>query len=297
MYIDKYGKKRFKVNLHMHTSLSDGHASPAAAAQRYLSEGYDAVAFTDHWVYGKEQTLNGLTVLSGAEYNTYHGDSRKGVYHIVGIGMEYDPGLTPWETPAQDAIDAIHEAGGIAILAHPAWSLNTLEQIKGLRDIDATEIYNSVSATHKFNRPDSSLIVDMLGAQGIYFPLVAADDTHEYDYDTCISYIMVEAEDNSAASIMKGIREGKYYASQGPEVHIRREGNEIVAETSACKQITFHSNLAWSDNFRTRYGDALTEERYVISPDESFVRVEVIDGWGRRAWSQIIPIPENETIV
>ena len=262
MYIDKYGKKRYKVNLHMHTSLSDGHASPAAAAQRYLSEGYDAVAFTDHWVYGKEQTVNGLTVLAGGEYNTYHGDSRKGVYHIVGVGMEYDPGLTPWETPAQDCIDA-------------------------------TEIYNSVSATHKFNRPDSSLIVDMMGAQGVYLPLVAADDTHEYDYDTCISYIMVEAEDNSAASIMKGIREGKYYASQGPEVHIRREGNEIVAETSACKQITFHSNLAWSDNFRTRYGDALTEERYVISPDESFVRVEVIDGWGRRAWSQIITIPEN----
>ena len=49
MRIDRDGKKRYKVNLHMHTSRSDGHATPAEAAQRYLSEGYDAVAFADHW--------------------------------------------------------------------------------------------------------------------------------------------------------------------------------------------------------------------------------------------------------
>lgn len=294
MKYDIYGKKRYKVNLHMHTSRSDGHATPAEAAQRYLSEGYDAVAFTDHWVYGKQQTLNGLTILSGIEMNTYHGDSRKGVYHIVGIGMEHEPNFTMWETPVQEAIDAIREAGGYVILAHPAWSLNTLEQIMPLRGVEATEIYNSVSNVHKFNRPDSSLIVDMLGAQERFYSLVAADDAHEYDYDTCVSYIMVEAEDGSAESIMKGIREGKYYASQGPEVHISREGNEIVARCSPCRKVTFMSNLAWSDNGRVRHGHNLTEERYVFGPDENFVRIEVEDGLGRRAWSQILPIPENK---
>ena len=277
----------------MHTTRSDGHATPAEAAQRYLSEGYDAVAFADHWVFGGENRINGLTILPGAEYNTYHGDSRKGVYHIIGIGMEYDPGFDPWNVPAQEVIDGIREAGGYVILGHPAWSLNTPEQIRALHGIDATEIYNSVSNVHKFNRPDSSLIVDMLGAEGCFFALVATDDTHEYDYDACISYIMVEAEDNSAASIMKGIREGKFYASQGPEVHIRREGNEIVATCSPCAQVKFCSNLAWSDMNICRYGHDLTEERYVFGPDESFVRVEVTDGLGRRAWSQILPIPEN----
>ena len=293
MRIDRDGKKRYKVNLHMHTSRSDGHATPAEAAQRYLSEGYDAVAFADHWVFGGENTINGLTILPGAEYNTYHGDSRKGVYHIVGIGMEFDPGLDPWNVPVQEAIDAVKNAGGYVILAHPAWSLNTPEQILALKGIDATEIYNSVSNVHKFNRPDSSVIVDMLGAQGFFPKLVAADDTHEYDYDACISYIMVEAEDGSAASILKGIREGNYYATQGPEVHVRREGGEIVATCSPCAQVKFCSNLAWSDMNRCRYGHNLTEERYVFGPDENFVRVEVTDGLGRRAWSQIIPIPEN----
>ena len=293
MYIDMFGKKRFKVNLHMHTSLSDGHATPEAAAQRYLSEGYDAVAFTDHWVYGKEQSINGLTILAGAEYNTYHGDSRKGVYHIVGIGLSHDLSAEKWNEPPQNVIDGIKEAGGYVILAHPAWSLNTPEQIMTLKGIDATEIYNSVSNTHKFNRPDSSIIVDMLGAQNRFYSLVAADDAHEYDYDTCISYIMVEAEDNSAESIMKGIRAGNYYATQGPEVHIRREGNQIIADCSACRQVKFCSNLAWSDMERIRHGHNLTHEVYDIGSDENFVRVEVEDGLGRRAWSRIIPIPEN----
>lgn len=294
MRIDRDGKKRYKVNLHMHTTLSDGLMTPELAAQKYISEGYDAVAFTDHWVYGREQKINGLTILSGAEYNTYHGDSRKGVYHIVGIGMEFDPQLTPWETPAQEAIDAIRDAGGYVILAHPAWSLNTPEQIMALRGIDATEIYNSVSGIWKFTRPDSSLIVDMLGAQGRFYSLVAADDTHYYRSETCYSYIMVEAEDASAKSIMRAIREGKYYATQGPEVHIRREGNEIVGSCSPCVKMIFNSNLAWTDYRRTRQGEEITEERYTLSPDESFVRVEVIDEHGRHAWSQIIEIPENK---
>ena len=112
MRIDRDGKKRYKVNLHMHTTRSDGHNSPAEAAQRYLSEGYDAVAFTDHWVFGREQNINGLTILSGGEFNTYHGDSRKGVYHIVGIGLEYEPNLEKWNAPVQEVIDAIKEAGG-----------------------------------------------------------------------------------------------------------------------------------------------------------------------------------------
>ena len=293
MRYDIFGKKRYKVNLHMHTSLSDGAATPEEAAQRYLSEGYDAVAFTDHWVYGKEQTINGLTILAGGEYNTYHGDTRKGVWHIVGIGLEHDLSVEKWNAPPQEVIDAIKEAGGYVILAHPAWSLNTPERIMALKGIDATEIYNSISNVIKFNRPDSSLIVDMLGAQNRFYHLVGADDTHYYEADTCVSYIMVEAEDNSAKSLTQAIREGKYYASQGPEVHLWREGNEVVCRCSPCNTVIFNSNLAWSDNTRIRRGWNLTEERYVFGPDENFVRAEVIDGNGKRAWSQIITIDEN----
>lgn len=293
MRTDLDGIKRYKVNLHMHTTLSDGTETPEDAVRIYREQGYDAVALTDHWVYGKEQTIGGTTVLCGCEYNTYHGDSRKGVYHIVGIDMKKDPEIDPNAT-AQERIDAIHRVGGYVILAHPAWSLNTPEQIMALRDVDGTEIYNSLSGVRKFRRPDSSLIIDMIGAKKRFYHLIGADDTHEYGEETCFAFIMVEAENASADALMKGIRAGRYYATEGPEIHIRREGDEIVVNCSPASEIEFISNLAWADPIRIYYGDGLTEARYGIHPDENFVRAEIRDKDGKRAWSQIIPIPEND---
>ena len=38
----------YKVNLHTHSTLSDGNFTPLELKDLYLSNGYDAIAFTDH---------------------------------------------------------------------------------------------------------------------------------------------------------------------------------------------------------------------------------------------------------
>ena len=292
MNTDLFGKKRWKVNLHTHTSVSDGKLSPGEALSVYRKAGYDAVALTDHWCYGKSYTEDGVTVLSGAEYNVGV-DSRSGIFHIVGVGMTEEP---VWDSETrrdpQVIIDTIHAHGGIAILAHPAWSLNTLDQIRPLKNVDATEIYNTVSGVHMSRRPDSSLIVDMLASEGIVYPLVADDDTHYYDGDECRSWIMVEAENASQEALLDAIRNQRFYATQGPELHVWREGDEIVARCSPCKEIVFLSNLPWTPRVFEKEG--ITEARYEIRPRECFVRVEVTDADGNRAWSNIIPIPDEK---
>lgn len=48
MYTDLLGRKRMKVNLHMHTTLSDGRVTPERAAEIYRAAGYDLIAVTDH---------------------------------------------------------------------------------------------------------------------------------------------------------------------------------------------------------------------------------------------------------
>ena len=285
MQIDLLGKKRYKVNLHMHTKLSDGFLAPAEAMARYKQAGYDAVALTDHWYYGKEQEFDGMLVLSGGEFNTRTFDCRQGVFHIVGVGTRYEPSVTLSSSP-QKIIDEIHAAGGLAILAHPAWSLNTVEHFASLSGIDATEIYNSVSGVHESRRPDSSLIVDILASQGHVYPLIAADDTHYYDNDDCQSWIMVEAEECTREAIIEAVRQGNCYATQGPEVHLWREGNELVVKCSPCSEIVFLSNMVWEE--RTRVGEELTEARYPLHKRECFVRAEVTDKNGKRAWSQIL---------
>ena len=49
----------------------------------------------------------------------------------------------------------------MAVLAHPAWSLNTVQQAEALQGVGATEIYNTVSDVHESSRPYSGDFVDI----------------------------------------------------------------------------------------------------------------------------------------
>ncbi len=287
MQTDLFGKTRYRINLHTHTTRSDGAAFPEEAIERYHSAGYDALALTDHWVFGKSQTAeNGLLLLSGIEYDTKT-DTKDGLFHIVGIGMREDPRL-PRDATVQEMIDAIKRAGGFAILAHPAWSLNTPAQILPLKNVDATEIYNSVSGVHMSRRADSSLIVDMLGAQGRLYPLLASDDTHYYDSDTCAAWIMVHAEACTQEKILEAMYRGDFYATQGPEVHLHQKGKKMLVDCSPCREIVFFSDRAFSR--RVFEGEGLTSACYTPIENESFIRVQVTDKNGKKAWTNPIKI-------
>ncbi len=288
MVTDLFGKQRYKVNLHMHTSLSDGALSPADAAKKYLAHGYDAIALTDHWIFGHGGEMAGMTILSGAEYNVGGSDGADGVFHIVGVGMTHEP-MASKNLSAQELIDRIRAAGGLAILAHPAWSLNTPEQILPLLHVDATEIYNSVSDYCHSRRPDSSLIVDMLASRGRYYPLLAADDTHYYEAgEACASWIMVQAEENSSRALIHAIRKGDFYATQGPEVHLFPEGDGYTVRCSPVSEIVFFSNLVWAP--RVFEGREICEAHYVPCDNERYLRVQVKDAEGRCAWTNCIPL-------
>jgi len=283
MYLDKENRKWFKVGLHIHTSVSDGRLSPEDAKKRYREAGFDAIALTDHWKFGEGGVEDGLTVLSGAEYNVGGGDTSGLVMHIVGVNMKYDPKM-PEDADPQTVIDKIEEAGGIAILAHPAWSLNTPEMILPLHGFSALEIYNSVSDVGMSFRPYSGYITDILANKGYILPLIATDDTHYYEgEDDCVSYIMVEAESSSADDIISSIKEQRFYATQGPKLYARREGDKIVVDCSEAKRVCFVSGVAWSH----RVFKNTTHAEYTPQDYEKWVRVEVETFDGKFAWSNI----------
>ena len=288
MFKDKFGKMRAKIGLHTHTTLSDGRKSPEEAARLYREAGYDAIAITDHWIYGEGGRIGGLTVLSGCEYNTGTMDAASGVYHIVGVLMHKKPFVMRSATP-QEIIDAIHDAGGLAILAHPAWSLNTPEKIAKLRNIDGIEIYNTVSDCNTNRRGDSSLIIDMLGVEGKFYPLHAADDTHYFTDDLAKSYLCVECESLDRASLIAAIKAGRFYASQGPEIRLSKnyDGTFTVNSTEVV-EVVFQSNMCAAK--RVFKGDALTSVTYTPREGEKYVRAYVTDKYGRRAWSSCLMV-------
>ena len=288
MFQDKSGNCWYKVGLHIHTNLSDGALPPEEVAAVYQKAGFDAIAITDHWKYYPEGNLGGLPILSGCEYNLGGGDTAVDVMHIVGVGMKEDPKIDGTTATRQGTIDAINEAGGIAIFAHPAWSLNTLEDAKNLRGFSALEIYNSVSDVNQSSRPYSGYLVDVMANAGITYPLIATDDAHYYQgEDETKSYIMVLAKSVSREDVLSAIKKGDFYATQGPELYVKREGNKIITECSPCVMIDFLANAAWAPDKIIR-NENLTYAEYPIKDFEKWVRVEVHDEKGNYAWSNII---------
>lgn len=289
MFTDKFGENWYKVGLHIHTTLSDGFLSPEQVATKYKNAGFDVIAITDHWVYHAEDEICGLKIISGCEYNLGGSDTATDVMHIVGIGMKEKPILTP-ENSRQEVIDGIIKSGGMAVLAHPAWSLNTIADVKPLKGFSLLEIYNTVSNVHLSSRPYSGYIVDVLANCGIVYPLIATDDAHYYDgTDDTISYIMVKAESDSQADILKAIENKNFYATQGPELYVKREGGKIIADCSECVMIDFLSNASITKD-KTVRGENLTHAEYTIKDYEKWIRVEVHDKAGNYAWSNVIEL-------
>lgn len=287
MIKDMFGNLRYKVNLHTHTTLSDGKLSPTDAAATYKAMGYDAIAITDHWKFHESKNLENLCIISGCEYNVGNADTSCGVFHIVGIGMDHEPVFQSDRSTPQGVIHAIHACGGLAILAHPAWSLNTPDKALKNLNYDATEIYNAVSNVEQSCRPYSGYFVDLMANLGIYYPLIAADDAHYHrGIDNGKAYIMVKADQLSPASILAAIKRRDFYATQGPEVHLRRQGNKFIVDCSPSSIISFMSNSAWS-NHRIFRGEGLTHAEYIPEGFEKWIRVEITDAEGKQAWSNI----------
>ena len=296
MTVDMLGNTRIKVGLHVHTSLSDGKMSPHEAAALYRDLGYDAIAITDHWTFGEGGDSEGILVLSGAEYDIGGHDSSHGTYHVIGIGMTSDPEIPlDWKnmkkTSAQKAAETIKKIklhNGFAMIGHPAWSLNTPEQLLSLGDFDGVEIYNAVSECGESDRAYSGSQIDCLANLGVIKPLTATDDTHYYEGDLGRGYIMVEATDIDPDSIVRALRAGRFYATQGPEVHIIKTApDKIKVLCSPASKICLFSNLVWAHHHKFT-GEGLVEIEYTRAPEEKFIRAEITDGEGRKAWTNFV---------
>jgi len=284
MYIDAQGKRWFKGNLHLHTTVSDGRLDPEDAYRLYKSHGYDFIARTDHWRWGETSSFEGMTVLSGCEYNI-DGDVRQGVYHMLAVGMERDPEIDRETATPQGVIDAVHAAGGVCGLAHPAWSLNTPEMIMGLKHADFTEIYNSVSALPRNCRPYSGNVLDITAMQGCILPLSATDDVHFYveGYDACRSFIYLQSDSAEPKDLVSALKAGRFYATQGPILACRLEGDRLILDTSPAQSVVWFNDRPWMDE-RSLTGP-LTHAEYTFHPRDTFVRAEVTDAEGNTAWT------------
>ena len=149
-----------KVNLHIHTNYSDGKSDFETVVKNAKQKGYKLIAITDHNTVEGHQKYKDDILVTGVEFDCWFGYV---FIHLLAYNIDVNhPALLPFlaknkaETEGdlirlfakrnvQKLIEAIHQAGGIAVLAHPAcyWAINLEKLVKKLINIglDGIEVY------------------------------------------------------------------------------------------------------------------------------------------------------------
>ncbi|MBW4510975.1 MAG: PHP domain-containing protein [Scytonematopsis contorta HA4267-MV1] len=157
-------------NFHMHTVFSDGRLQPSDLMEQAINIGLKGFAITDHHTIGGYQAAKAWledwkwnnpgemtpSLWSGVEINANLLDVE---VHILAYAFDIEhPSMKPYllrkvttgaEYQALNVINAIHQAGGIAVLAHPARYRKTLFDLipaaaeLGIDGVEAFYAYNN----------------------------------------------------------------------------------------------------------------------------------------------------------
>ncbi|HCI79983.1 MAG TPA: phosphotransferase, partial [Ktedonobacter sp.] len=136
-----------RADIHMHTNMGDGTASPARVIEEATRKRLQVIAITDHdHVEGAKrvseliaQQGSTLHVITGVEVSTREG-------HLLGLFVKKAPRAL---RSVEASIEAIKEQGGLVIIPHPLGRLVpslSRAKIDSLLNkgfpIDGIEIYN-----------------------------------------------------------------------------------------------------------------------------------------------------------
>ncbi len=177
------------VDLHIHTDHSDGKNTPEEMLNAFKAKGFKKVAITDHNVISAYKNLTvpeGLELIQGVEFDCWDGYV---FMHILGYNVDLNNKKLNKicaknklcatndiirfinHRSAKNVIKTIKEAGGTAVLAHPAccWSLNLKKTVKklisyGLDGMETNYAYRRHRSVVKFATEEQvQAIADELG--------------------------------------------------------------------------------------------------------------------------------------
>jgi len=274
----------FKGNTHIHTTLSDGGLDCAASVRLYADAGYDFVFITDHGRAADVEGQDGLPIAAFNGVEIAGQDSAGSSFHAVGLGFT-DP--LPDDASFEEKLGCLKEANALTILAHPCWTGNSVED--ALRHgFDGVEVYNTICnylngkslATYHYDR--------MLEADPLSLAF-SADDAHLHPgqpYDE--GWIMLSAPSLAKQDVMRALRDGNFYGTQGPLLEsIHADGECIRVRTSPVRMIRLTDNSCWGTRALAD-GELLTAAEFEVDRERPYLRLELEDEHGRLAWTSAV---------
>ena len=276
----------FKGCLHTHSTNSDGRFTPQQVVEWYRNYGYDFICLTDHDTFTDVSgfSTKDFLVLFGAELTASKLDS--GVkHHIVAVGLESSFAAKKEQFHPQELIDRIRRSAGEAIVAHPYWTGSTVNDMSDLQGYLGLEVFNT-SAYVMEGRGFSNVHWDQLLDRGKCTWGFAVDDSHWENGDAGGGWIEVNATKLERGSILRAMREGRFYATSGPRIEkfSIKEGVAVV-RCSPVKEISFLVRNGRGFKYRSVGEELLTGGEHRLSGGEGYLRVECIDAEGGCAWS------------
>src|SRR6185312_1839896 len=294
----------YRGSTHTHTNNSfDGESSPATVAARYKQLGYNFVLITDHNRHTDIEDVNSqvgvpgqFLVIRGEEVT----DSFSGTpVHVAAVNNS-SPITAPHgvdvRNTLQNDIDAIRQAGGLPIIAHPNYKFAlSSEDLKSVEGASLFEVYNAHPVVNNFgdsNHPSVEANWDEVLSSGKVLYGLAVDDEHTLVNPAGAlpgrAWIMVRAASLDADSITQAMASGEFYASTGITLQDYR-----VTSTDVTISLAADPNNSTTIDFIGRNGQLLQRSTgntalYVFTGHEQYVRAKIYDSQGQIAWTQPI---------
>jgi hypothetical protein len=283
--------------LHAHTTNSDGELTPRMLVRHYERAHYDVVAITDHWFRSDAPSTDNVLVVPGAEINCLLPHDRDG--HVLALGI--DDTLESLEGERRDlagTADWIVTNGGVAYLAHPYWTGATPGTLVLPESVSGIEVYNG-GCELEIGRGLSAVHWDELLQAGTRCLALATDDSHHPGFDSDLAWTWVRAEPTREA-VLEALRSGSFYASSGPRItSVSLEAHAVEVQCDPCRSVTVVFGVSSGASVHAgrlgyRYGGTIlarnsgglvTAARLNLPEAPPYVRVEIMDADGRRAWT------------
>ena len=273
-----------KGALHAHTTESDGEQTPTELAEVYRDLGYDFLCFTDHnTVTQLDEPVEGILTLPGIEQGVEDEDPVRN-WHVVGLGAD-DSIPIKGEFPSPAAmVEHQRPKVSFCILAHPYWSQLSGKDLTRFDGIDAVEVFNA-GCELEIGRGHAEYQWDWCLGTGRRMTAVAVDDCHSRR-DIGMAWVMVKAAAPTADAVLDALTCGAFYSSCGPEIRdVRLTETGLELETTPCRSVSFIADGQTGAHVVPEAGDGLTSAVYRMKGTERYVRVQVVDAAGRKAWS------------
>ncbi len=280
--------KWLKGNTHTHTIYSDGKWTPEEVQRKYGRYGYDFVFITDHWIRTVPSKSFKKPLLIPAEEVDFI--LRGNMYHVVCLGLRHTWPRRSFRS-LNEFIRLANKRRIYLIMAHPYWCGSRSETYVRAEDFPAMEVYNTDCDMGVAKGYSATYWDDCLTA-GKRVLGIAADDAH-HAARAAGGWIMVKADTCTEPAILSALRQGYFYATQGPQIHdIRIADGFINVACSPVSRINFMTNSHYGAVVRAK-GKQLTATKWEIPLSANYVRIECVDRNGKTAWSNPVWLIRN----